>query len=174
MVDRYFLRVYLVLCLLLLCFIGSIHKTHAQSSHKLQALYIFSFAKYVTWEKDTSKFVIGVLGESDIMQELEEGAVQRKIGGKPVEIQQYNTLADFRHCHILYLPRGYSKLLPRLLEITEGKPILIVSEEDLAKKGIAISFFVEDNRLRFKINVGVIKTLGLIVNKGLLDLAVVI
>lgn len=163
-----------IICFMLTCFLGVTKAAYGQSSHKLQALYIYSFAKYISWEKDSSNFVIGVLGESEIVQELEKGAIQRKIGGRPVEVVRYNELSDMRYCHILYLPGDYSRLLPRLLDFSEGKPILIVSEDDLAKKGAGISFFVEDDRLRFKINIEALTSVGLLVNKGLLNLGVVI
>lgn len=155
-------------------FVGAMQISNAQSSHKLQALYIYSFAKYVSWEQDSIRFTVGVFGKSDIIQELEKGARQRKISGKSVEVKQFNKLEAIERCHILYLPAEYSKSLPGLLAAIEGKPILVVTEDDLARKGAGIGFFIENNRLRFKLNIEVLKDLGLKVNKGLLDLAVVI
>ncbi len=146
---------------------------HAQTSSylDLQAAYIFNFAKYVAWPGASSRFVIGVYGELKIMGFLETALKGKKIGGKRIELKVVETTEDMQICNIIYLPESGSKNIKQLTLDTEGKNILIVTEDDLIKKGAAISFFVEDDRLKFKLRPAALSRAGLSASEGLLKLA---
>jgi hypothetical protein len=162
---------------IILCFSALGASTvHAQTSsyEELQAAYIFNFAKYVAWRPTQSPtFVVGVYGELEIMEFLEKAFYQKKIGGKTAELKIIKTAADMLTCNILYLPGSGSKNIKEVTLETKGKNILIVTEEDLIKKGAAISFVVEDDRLKFKMKPAALSEAGLSASEGLLKLAIV-
>lgn len=65
-----------------------------------------------------------------------------------------------------------SRSLSLLTTELSGKTVLIVTEEDLIRKGAAISFVVEDDKLRFKVKKKELDQAGLVASDGLLKLAI--
>lgn len=141
---------------------------------ELQAAYLYNFAKYITWPGEISTFKIGVLGDAQIMDDLQKVLKGKKVAGREIELKKISTPEEIKDYHIIYLSSDVSKELPSLLQGTLKKGILFVTEDDLAKKGATISFFVEDERLRFKINKKTLDDSGLKVADGLLKLGILL
>lgn len=147
---------------------------NAQTSSfgELQAAYIFNFAKYVRWPVQPERFVIGVYGGVGIIEHLEKAFGGKRIGGKPTALKVIETPEDMMECNIIYVPESGSKHIRELTAATKGKNILIVTEEDLIRRGAPISFVVVDERLRFKLKQSALREAGLTASEGLLKLAI--
>ena len=139
---------------------------------ELQSAYLYNFAKYIRWPAEQSQYVIGVYGESEITEDLRNLLKGKKIGGKEVVVRILTDDTALDEMHIVYLPADYSRKITFLKESTKGKSILLVTEEDLIKKGALISFTIEDDRLRFKLNKKAFANANLIASEGLLKLAI--
>lgn len=160
----------------LLVFIGSltIVKGNAQSSYEqLQAAYLYNFAKYIKWPNDAPTFVIGILGEAEILDDLQKALTGKKIAGKEIEIVVADKIEDALNCSIVYVSESASKSIELLCNQVMGKSILIVTENDLIKKGAMISFVVRDEHLAFKLKSDALLKSGLKASEGLLKLAIV-
>lgn len=146
----------------------------AQSSsyEELQAAYLYNFAKYITWPGERSVFIIAVLGETEEMEDLQKTLKGKKVTGKEIQVRKIETLDKAEEYQIIYLFSSASKELVSVLKAISGKNVLVVTEEDLAKKGATISFVVEDDKLRFKLNESVLLKTGLKATDGLLKLAI--
>jgi hypothetical protein len=164
---------YLVIILTLM-FSSSVKTVYAQGSsyEELQAAYIFNFAKYIKWPESDANFVIGVYGETEIMEYLEKTLAGKKVGSRSIELKVISKVEALLECNIVYVPESDSKKVAELTTLVAGKSILIVTEEDLIKKGAAISFVVEDERLRFKLKKSALVAAGLAASEGLLRLAI--
>jgi hypothetical protein len=164
---------YLVI-IIALVFFTSMKTAHAQVSsyEELQAAYIFNFAKYIRWPESDANFVIGVYGETDIMEFLEKTVAYKKVGNRSIELRVIRKSDSFLDCNIIYVPESDSKKVAELTTAIAGKRILIVTEEDLIRRGAAISFVVEDDRLRFKLKKSALADAGLTASEGLLKLAI--
>jgi hypothetical protein len=133
---------------------------------------MYNFAKYITWPAEQSQFVIGIYDDADIMLGLEATLKGKKVRGKPILLKKVSTLEELLECSIIYLSESHSKSLNKLTEPLRDKSILIVTEEDLVRKGATISFLVDEDRLKFKVNVKALKRVGLVASEGLLNLAI--
>lgn len=159
----------------LILLVGSVNASGQASSYgELQAAYIFNFAKYIKWPGTATTFVIGVAGETDILDALQNTLKGKKVGGREIEIRAMTTLEEAGLCRIVYLPASNSGAITDLKLAVAGKNVLIVSEEDLTKHGACISFIVEDDRLRFKLRKAVLEAAGLEASEGLLKLAILL
>lgn len=149
--------------------------SNAQTSsyQELQAAYIFNFAKYVVWPEAAPVFVVGVYGETESIEFLEKAFHEKRIAGKNTEVKVIENPEDSRDCNIIYVPESESKNLKNLLTEIEARSILVVTEEDLIKRGAGISFIVEDDRLKFKIKRSVLQASKLRASDGLLKLAII-
>lgn len=138
----------------------------------LQVAYIFNFAKYVKWPKEGSAIVIGIYGEVKNINYWTTLLSEKKVRNKPIQLKQLETLTNLDDINIIYVPESGSADFKSLTAATTGKSILIVTEEDLIKRGAAISFIVEDDRLKFKLKQSALADIGLTAADGLLKLAI--
>lgn len=164
-------KVFLLTCALSVLVSGNV-RAQASSFGELQAAYIFNFAKYVMWPEPSTKFVVGVYGNVETLKFLQKAFSDKKIAGQPAEVKVVEGEADLADCNIVYVPQTASAYIKTLVSLTSKTHILIVSEEDLIRRGAGISFMVEEGRLRFKLNRAVLHRAGLTATEGLLKLAV--
>ena len=140
---------------------------------ELQGAYIFNFAKYIKWPDNVKTLTIGVYGDSDIAEDLFKTMEGKKAGMREIILKEITSPEMAIECEIIYLPEANSRDLSVLKQATIGKSILIVTEEDLIRKGAGISFVIEDDRLRFKLKKSILAEAGLTVSEGLLKIAIV-
>lgn len=148
-------------------------KVYGQDLGRYQALYIYNFTKYIQWPNAGQQVVIGVLGSGTINRELEK-MVDSKRGDKLkfVKLSSFDKLGE---CNIIFVAKDQERNLKSVLEKTEGKSILIISEDEKSvEKGAGISFFLEDDKLRFSINKSAVESRKMKISGSLLTLARVI
>lgn len=151
---------------------GGSARAQTSSYEELQAAYIYNFAKYIRWPDEKPIFVIGVYGETEIVEFLQKTLEGKKVGTRAIELRVILKSDHFLDCNIIYVPESDSRKIEELSKAVSGKNILIVTEDDLIKKGAAISFVVEDDRLRFKLKKSALAEAGLSASEGLLKLAI--
>jgi hypothetical protein len=144
--------------LLIILIFSWINNTNAQSSYEhLQAVYLYNFAKYIKWPNETPTFVFGLIGETELYEQLQNTLKGKKVAGKEIEIKIIKKLDESLNCNVVM-----------------GRNILIVTEDDLIKKGAMISFVVNNDRLAFKLKTLNLSRAGLKASEGLLKLAILL
>jgi hypothetical protein len=144
--------------------------------YQIQAQLIDRFTQLIEWPSssntaDTSTpFVIGVIGNSDILQSLESLATQKKIKGKKIEVIEISNLPDIDGCQVLYISKSEKSRLSAILNQTKGKPVLTIGDtRGYAKDGVMINFSTGET-MRFKINEASADASGLRFSEQLLSL----
>lgn len=162
-------------CILMFLMLSAAIESAAQTSSyiELQAAYLYNFAKYITWPAESPQFTIAVVGSEDVITGLNRTLKGKKVVGKPLVLKLIMADDALDGYQIVFLPEQSSAILPDLVAIALQKNVLIVTEEDLIKKGAGISFVVQDDKLRFKLKRKILDDAGLVVSEGLLRLAIV-
>jgi hypothetical protein len=157
-------------------FVGfSTNQGHAQS-YQLHSVFIYSFTRYVQWpdDRNTGDFRILVVGDSPILAELQKMAETKKVGSRPIKVDEASKITGSETSHIIFISAGKSALLPEVLAKV-GTGVLVVTEkEGLGSKGSAINFFQKDGKLAFELNQNAMNKQGLKASTELIRLAVVI
>lgn len=138
----------------LFVFLTTFQTAQAQKD-RYQSLFIYNFTKYVKWpDNNTSdKFVIGVVGNASITQELLDMAAKRIVNGSNIVVQQFKSASEITDCHILYVSEKESGNMQQILNVTANKSVLIVSDKPgLASKGAVINFIEKDGKIKFELN----------------------
>lgn len=137
--------------------------TAQDKDYKSYSLFIYNFVKYIEWPSSNQEFVIGVLGDSPVIKELENMAKTKKAKGRPIIIKKISTADEALNCQLIYVPPSKSSQTKAIADKIRGKPILLVGErEGLARKGAALSFVtMDDDTLKFEFNQGVFDQNGL-------------
>ena len=149
----------------------------AQSHDKVYAVFVMNFAKYIMWpaNRTSGEFVIGVLGNSSIMEELKAAAAVKTIGSQKITVKDCKTSKDVDGCHLIFVAESKSSLVAEVITRLSAEPTLVVTEkEGLAKKGGGISFAESSGKMRFEINKTAIEKKGLSVSSALSNLGVVV
>ncbi len=139
-------------------------KAHSQDV-KIRALFVLKFIENVTWPDEKKNVVIGVLGKSEILPEIQNRLQQRNPNGLTIK---KITGAEAATCDVIYIPGSEHHLIQQIG--ASSSVTLIISETDMSRKGSGISFIEEGGRLTFLINKASIESRGLKISSSLLSL----
>jgi hypothetical protein len=162
------------LLLLVLIFLLPVAKAQDE---KFKALFMYNFTKYIEWpsEKQKGDFIIGVFGNSPIINELSIIAEKRKVGTQQIVIKKISETKDIAVCNIVYVPE--SKVLKaddvKLQSKTKGV-VVITDAPGLAKTFAGINYVKLDGKQNFEINKKNLEEQGVKVNSALLSLGITI
>jgi hypothetical protein len=149
--------------------------------YSIKGAFLYNFGRYVQWPAtaffdDRAPFVIGVLGTDPFGAVLDEIANSAKVDGRTVVAKRFATLAEYAPCQILFIAASTdAKIKTEALTKLQNKGVLLVGEEDgLVRQGAAVSFFIENNKVHFEINVQAARQQQLRVSSKLLSLAKIV
>jgi hypothetical protein len=147
------------------------------SEERVKAAYLYRFPNYVEWPasafaKPESPYVIAVLGDDNIVDELNRISASRMINSRPVAIKKLQGSELAAGIHLLFIGRSERSRIPQLARQAIGKPILIVTETDGAlAQGSMINFRIADDRVRFEVSLDSTEKAELKLSARLLALA---
>ncbi len=153
------------------------------SEYLIKAGFIYNFAKFVEWPaaafpQPDSPIVIGILGTDPFGNLIDRVIENKKIGARGLVVKRLKwgtALKDLTECKILFVGASEKAHLDDLVQIVKNLPILTVGETPgFAERGGVIRFVLEDNRVRFEINVEAAHQADLTISSRLLTLARII
>jgi hypothetical protein len=149
--------------------------------YAIKAAYLYQFGRYVQWPSGTfpnerAPLVIGVLGVDPFDGILDEIARTKRVEGRPIAIRRFATMAEYKPCQILFVTASVSPEQKALaFEKAQGTTLLLVGEEPgFAERGGKINFFLDENKVRFEINMEIAKQDRLKISSKLLSLAKIV
>jgi hypothetical protein len=170
----YGLKSGVIALLLMCCFSFQSEKLNDQTA---KALFVYHFTKYVEWpiEKRDSKFVIGIFGKTDILNDLMKITSNKLVDKKEISIETISDPEKVNACNIVYIPNDNIEELKNIAKQTKNNGVLIVTETvDACTKGSIINIIKKNSRMVFEINTAAATEAKLKVSDQLLALAIVI
>ena len=147
--------------------------TNAQEQ-KYKAIFIYNFTKYLNWPSSAigNEFIIGVLGNDDIIDELKLIADIKTISNREIVVKRITPNGINQPLHILFIPKENHSLLKNVCESLNNLPVLVITEKTNAcSEGADINFTQKNNNLSFELNKASITRRGISINSQLLNLA---
>ncbi len=145
--------------------------------YEVKAAFLFRFAQFVVWpprsEGLTSDALsIGIVGQDPFDRALENVVNGKTVGGRSIIIKRFPKVDDLEPCHVLFVSASVSGELSGILKALRGAPVLLVGETDtFAEEGGIIELFLEDRKVRFKVNLRAAARAGIEIDSRLLSLA---
>jgi len=161
---------------LLALFTLSLVVCNAQN-YKLHTVFIYSFTRYVIWPEtyNQGEFEILVMGDSPIVDALQEMAQAKKVGDRTIKVTRINSPSEIRKCNILFVPASKSSQLNDVVTKVNGQSILVITEEPgLGAKGSVINFIMKEGKLAFELNQSAVARQNLKIANELSRLAILI
>ncbi len=147
--------------------------------YAVKAAFIYNFAKYVEWPKNTfhdekQPLVIGILGE-DPFGSFMDVIGDKTAQGRGILIKRMTRLREVEKCHILYISPSERDRLEQILGHLGDEALLSVSDmRGFIKGGGMIHLMLHQNKIRFAINPRAAERTGLHISSRLLELALYI
>ena len=149
--------------------------------YAVKAAFLYNIARFVEWPPDSAgteppggsaSFRIGVVGEDPFGSLLDELARSQTLQDRPIRIQRGSDPSDLDSCAMIFLGVPEHEL-PEALAAAERRGTLTVGEgEAFVRAGGAIGLVVDQQRVRFEVNLAATERANLRVSSKLLRLAV--
>jgi len=144
---------------------------HPESDVK--AAFIFNFTKFVEWpdqDVNSGRLVIGYWGDENLIDNLKK-LDGRKSLNRHVEVRKISDLCETEKVHVLVISRDRFLDKKTLKELSERHVLTISEGLDSLEKGIILTLFKEDNKIRFAVNLKSADLSKLRISSRLLKLA---
>jgi len=147
------------------------------SEYEVKSAFLFNFTKFVEWPEAAfddarSPIVLGIMGEDPFGASLARIANGQKVQGRGIAIRRYRFGDDVRHCHVLFVSASERAHVAEILSSVQTQGVLTVSDLDrFAESGGVMQFLIEDNRVRFLVNLDAATQARLRLSAKLLALA---
>jgi hypothetical protein len=148
--------------------------------YKIKAAFIYKFCLYVEWPPNAftapdAPIVLGIAGPDRLIDELGSIVKDHKINDRLLEVRHISNPTSLKGLHVLFITREEQAHLPQLLALAQGLPLLAVTESSNGlDDGGGINFAVQDNRVRFDVNLDFTGRQGLHLSAQLLKVARVV
>lgn len=142
----------------------------------LKAAFLYNFTKFVEWPAPAlgaaaAPFRVCVFVDPPFRREIEGMLAEETVAGRPLRVVTPDAAA-VKSCHILYFGARETERAAELLPLVRDAPVLTVGEGPrFLEQGGAVSFFVDDNRVRFDVNKGAVDRARLSVSSKMLRVA---
>jgi len=159
---------------------------HAQAQaegvgeYQVKAAFLYNFAKFVEWSPEAmpnanAPLILGVVGEDPFGPVLEETIKGKTANGHPFVVRRFRKEENASGCQILFTSSSNQTYIRSLLASLKGSSVLTVGEtESFLRLGGIINFTLEENKVRFKINVAAAERNRLKISSKLLSVAKVV
>ena len=147
------------------------------SEYLIKAGFIYNFAKLMEWPapafpQPTSPIVIGVLGTDPFQGMLDDVLRGKQVNGREFVVKHLKWGDDLRSCNILFVSSSERPHFDELFHLIKGLPILTIGDTPgFAERGGIINFVLEDNKVRFEIDVNAARQANISISSRLLALA---
>jgi hypothetical protein len=131
---------------------------NASSEYQVKAAFLFHFAQFVDWPSEAFKdagtpLTYCTAGGDPFRGALDASLNGKVIDGRWVRVLHFKEAQEIQGCQVLFIGIADKKFTSATLANLKGTPVLTVGEsEHFVQEGGMIGFFLEDNKVRFDIN----------------------
>jgi len=150
-------RISIVACFLALA-TGAVAQSARAPEYEVKAAFLYNFAKFVEWpplafERASVPLRLCVLGHDPFGDSLSNLIQGKSISGRSIISLRVQSPTEARSCHVLFISLSDPENLKQVLDRVRGLPVLTVGESaDFLPLGGMINFVLEQDRVRFEIN----------------------
>ena len=148
--------------------------------YELKAAMLYNLAHFVEWPPSAypdpqAPFQLCILGRDPFGSSLASILLKQTVNGRPVLVRHSQNDRGIRACHLLYVSSSERKATVQIFSTLKGSSVLTVGEmTQFAAHGGMIQFTLEDQQVRFEINVDAASRAGIKISSRVLVLARII
>jgi hypothetical protein len=140
--------------------------------YDLKAAFLYNFAVFTQWPGDAPAgmqlCVIGTDPFGPALRKLED----KQVRTAAVAVQRITSNDGIRGCHVLFISASEAANLSRILEASRNLPVLTVADvPGAAASGVMIGLVMQEQRVKFEVNLNAARTARLSISSKLIGLA---
>ncbi|HEU5452384.1 MAG TPA: YfiR family protein [Terriglobales bacterium] len=148
------------------------------TASEVKAAFVYNFAKFVDWppaSQPSDAITFCLMGQSETTEVLQRTLPGKTVNARRVALKRIHRTPELSLCQILFLADDAGRDAETYLAESRTLPILSVTEiSGMADRGVMIEFVLEENKVRFEINLDSANRAGLKISSKLLSLARVV
>lgn len=146
------------------------------TEYQVKGAFIYNFAKFVEWPAGIPAggrpFIIGIFGKDPFGSLIDEAVSGKNVRDRKIAVKRFSRIDEAVDSQILFISSSEAESVPRILKELGRTPMLTVSDIDrFAEQGGMVQLLMDQNRVRFAINVAAVERAGLRPSSQLLKLA---
>ena len=158
--------------------------------YKIKAAFLYNFIKFVDWPEEKAggqndPIIIGIIGK-DPFKDAFEPIANKQTKEKKSLITRFESveklskadqtdqseIESLRKCHLVFICSSEKDKVSEVIKLVDNHSVLTVGEmSNMLQFGGIINFLVEENKVRFEINLTAAKQNNLKIRSQLLRLA---
>jgi hypothetical protein len=152
-------------------------QSSSASEYNVKAAFLFHFAQFVEWPAEAFKeagapLTYCTIGDDPFHGALDQALNGKTVGAHPLRVAHLREPNEALNCKVLFLGAAEKKRFAEALAGVNNLPVLTVGEtEHFVDEGGIIGFCLEENKIRFEINLRAAAKAKLKVSAKLLALA---
>lgn len=163
----------IILGVLLISLLGA--KAQDAKVDKYKSLFTLNFIRYIGWPEEAKQgdFVIGVLKNTSLAEQLITNTQGKKFGYQNIVVKEFKKIEEVSNCQILYVGSyaNYHKNAAILAGKLNKKNSLVITESEGAiSDGAMINFVIVDSKLKFEVSSSNATDFGLQISNSLLTM----
>ncbi len=151
------------------------HGPLSAQEYEVKAAFLYNFAKFVEWPPTAdgkAPLIILVFGRNPFGAALERTVSGKAIGDRLLVVRRTSRVQELMPCHLLFIGAEQNQRMPEILKAIGEGGVLTVSEmEDFLELGGTVELVLDDNKVRFAVNLEAARRSGLKISSKLLSLA---
>lgn len=130
-----------------------------------KSLFIYNFTKLVEWpiEYNGTEFIIGIAGDDQCVQQLQNFMSQKKVSGKKIIVEKYKKGARY---NVVYITSSETNNFSTIKNAVKKTKTLLVTDD--SAEGAHISFMLDQDKVRYMVNKAAIEKAGMKVGQELM------
>lgn len=145
--------------------------------YPIKAAFLYRFGSFVDWPASAfagrgAPITLCVVGRDPFGAVLDRTVQGKTIGARPVAVRRLPAVSPSAGCHIAYLGGSSEQSVGEAARSLARTPVLTVTDGTANEGRGAIHFVVQENRVRFRIDLRMAATAGVTISSKLLNLAV--
>jgi len=147
------------------------------NEYSVKAAFLFHFAQFVEWpegafQNASSPIVYCTIGEDPFQGALDVSLKGKTIDARALQVRHLKDGSEAQGCHVAFIGKTGKKRVTDELASLGTSPVLTIGEtEEFVKDNGMIAFCVEENKIRFNINLKAAEKANLKISSRLLTLA---
>jgi YfiR/HmsC-like len=157
--------------------LSALAQSESPTEHQVKAAFLYNFAKFVEWPAEAfaapnAPLKLCVLGEDPFGSDLTELVHGKVVNGHGVQVLNPQNLQQSINCHILFVSPSEKSKTRQIVESLRDKSVLTVGDtKGFSEQGGMVNFVLENDRVRFEINVTAAERARLKISSKLLNVA---
>ena len=147
------------------------------TEYEVKAIYLYNFARFVEWPagapgRDAERFTICVLGRDPFGQVLDRVLAGETLHGRRAATKRISSAREASGCQLVFISESEREDLGEALGLLRETSVLTVSDMDgFSSRGGMIQLVLEEERVRFEVNLAAATNAGLRLSSELLKVA---